>query len=409
MYEQKLTFATSTLAAGNLAASEIVCRDILDVDPHNSSALNLLGVIAAKVGALDHSAAYFEAALSAEPNNEAARRHLNLLTNAARPYGKETTPGRYLVIKSWGYGFWSDVSQVLGCLLLAEITDRTPVTHWGKNSLFGDGSNRDGFEFYFKPISNVTLQDIARIDSPTFFPPKWNRTNLMDADIAKWYGSYSRAAAVYFLNRPEIVAVSDFYIGVVDVAPWIPASHPMHGKAVVEIYRYLVDKYLHPQAVTHSTCDTFFDAYLKGAPFVAVHMRGSDKLLEEQNPYATNQALLSALASINPTWRIFLLTDDERWRCRIKDAYGDRVITTSCQRTSTSTGVHYLPSVDRVQAGVEVMIDTFLALRADRFIGNGRSNVSAMIAVMKKWAPGDCTLIDQSLLMERNLFIHIKE
>jgi len=62
-----------------------------------------------------------------------------------------------------------------------------PVTHWGRNSLFGDGSNRDAFELYFKPVSNVRIQDIARINGATFFPPKWNQANLMEADVAKWY------------------------------------------------------------------------------------------------------------------------------------------------------------------------------------------------------------------------------
>jgi len=52
------------------------------------------------------------------------------------------------------------------------------------------------------------------------------------------------------------------------------------------------------------------------------------------------------------------------------------------------------------------MIDTYLALRADHFIGNGRSNVFAMIAVMKDWAPGGCTLIGRSMLLERNLHIY---
>jgi protein O-GlcNAc transferase len=55
----------------------------------------------------------------------------------------------------------------------------------------------------------------------------------MEADVAKWCGTYSRAAAIYFLNRPEVVEVSDFYIGVVDVAPWIPADHPMLGSVPI--------------------------------------------------------------------------------------------------------------------------------------------------------------------------------
>jgi protein O-GlcNAc transferase len=134
MFEQQLTFVARGLAAGNLAASEIVCRDILDMDPYNSAALNLLGVVAARVGALDQSAAYFEAALRAEPNNEEVRKNLNLLKNAFRPHGKKNPADQYLVIKSWGFGFWSDVSQVLGSLLLAEITGRIPVTHWQEQS-----------------------------------------------------------------------------------------------------------------------------------------------------------------------------------------------------------------------------------------------------------------------------------
>jgi hypothetical protein len=409
MFERQLTFAAHALAAGNLAACEIVCRDILDVAPKNSTALNLLGVVAAKVGAIDHSVAYFEAALSAEPNNETVRKNLDGLKNAPRHQRNGYSPNRYLVIKSWGYGFWSDISQVLGSLLLAEITDRIPVTHWGKNSLFSNGSNRDAFELYFEPVSNVALQDLARIDGATFFPPKWNKANSADEDIAKWHGSGSRAAALYFLNRPETIAINDFYIGVIDVAPWIPTDHPMHGKPLDEVYRYLVSKYLRPRMATHSTYDTFFRAHLEGAPFVAVHMRGSDKILEDENLHATNQAFLSGLASVNPTWRIFLLTDDEQLRTRIKTIYGDRIVTTDCQRTNTSTGVHYLPSVNREQAGLEVMTDVYLALRANQFIGNGRSNVSAMIAIMKEWKPGDCTLIGRSQLLERNLFIHTRQ
>lgn len=409
MFQQQLAFAAHALAASNLAACEIVCRDIISVAPKNSTALNFLGVIAAKVGANDHSAAYFEAALSAEPNNEGIRRNLSVLKNAPRHQGNENPPNRYMVIKSWGYGFWSDVSQVLGSLLLAEITDRIPVTHWGKNSLFSDGSNRDAFELYFESVSNVALQDVARIDGATFFPPKWNKANLADEDIAKWHGSGSRAAALYFLNRPETIAIIDFYIGVIDVAPWIPAAHPMHEKPLDEVYRYLVRKYLCPHMATHSACETFYRAHLEGTPFVAIHMRGSDKIIEDQNLHDTNRAFLTALESVNPIWRIFFLTDDEQLHTRIKTIYGDRIITTNCQRTNTSTGVHYLPSVNRVQAGLEVMTDVYLALRANQFIGNGRSAVSAMIAIMKEWKRDDCTVIGRSALLERNLFIHTRQ
>jgi protein O-GlcNAc transferase len=404
-HEQQLELASRAFAVGNLAVSEIMCRNILDEVPQSAAALDLLGVIAARVGAVEHAAAYFEAALSADPNNEDARKHSEE-THASR---FDDSAVRYLVIKGWGSGFWSDVTQVLGSLLLAEITGRIPVTHWGKNSLFSDGSDRDAFAHYFEPVSKVSLADLACIDGADFFPAKWSRINLADGEVAKWSGTGSRAAAVYFLNRPETIAVSDFYTGVVDVAPWSRSGHPMHGKRLDEIYRYLVSKYLRPHTTTRSACEAFVRAHLDGAPFVAVHVRGSDKVLEDKDLHGgTNRQILSALDAVDPAWRIFLLTDDEHWRTRVESTYGDRVVTTNCQRTSTSTGVHYLNTIDRVQAGMEVMADTYIALRANRFIGNGQSNVSAMIAVMKDWPPGDCTLVGPSELMKRNLFVHLK-
>jgi hypothetical protein len=62
-----------------------------------------------------------------------------------------------------------------------------------------------------------------------------------------------------------------------------------------------------------------------------------------------------------------------------------------------------------VQAGLEVMTDDNLALRANRFIGNGSSNVSAMVDLLKQWKPGETTLMGKSLLRQRNLYIHLKQ
>jgi len=336
-----------------------------------------------------------------------ARKAVRRKFEFARTTGKRcvdaTAEDRYLIIKSWGYGFWSDMSHVMGGLLLAEITRRTPVIHWGKNCCFGDGSSRDAFQNYFEQVSTISVPQIAQIKDVTFFPPKWTKANLIEENIAKWNGAGSRVGAVEILNRPEIAAVADFYIGIVNVAPWIPAHHPVYGKPIEEIYSYLFKKYLRPQAAVVSRCVSFHNKYLADAPFVAVHVRGSDKALEDETLEATNQNIQAALASIPEDFRIFLLTDDENYLSLIKGIYGARVVATECQRTSTTTGTHYLPSTNRVKAGLEVMTDTYLALRANKFIGNGRSNVSAMIAVMRDWPPGDCMLIGTSQITLLNL------
>src|SRR6266404_2602265 len=397
-----LPFANRALKAGHLAAAEIAARQILDGAPGDAAALHLLGVIAARVQAFDNAADYFGQALAAEPGNHQVARNLAAARTAPRPQWPPAP--RYLVIREWGFGFWADVSHVLGSLLLAEVTSRIPVTWWGRASLFRDGADRDAFQLYFQPVSNMALEDLPAAD---FFPPRWNKANLKKSGISKWEGKGSRAGAVYFLNRPESVAVSDFFIAVPNVMPWLPQAHPMHGKPLDAVYRYLAEKYLRPHAELVAACDAFFDAQLAGAPFVAAHLRGSDKLLEDENVLAVNQAILSLLGEADPSWRILVLTDDERCLAMVKSVFGTRVVATQCQRSRMDRGVHYLPATDRVQAGREIMVDSYLALRAHRFIGNGLSNVSGMIAILTDWPSGTCTLLGPRILADRSLRLYL--
>ena len=401
---QLLGFATKELAAGKLASAEIACRELLDLEPRNAAALHLLGFIAVQVGMRDQALSYFQAALDSEPDNARIRENLDAVRKLPAPF---LPPGeRYLLIKSWGFGFWADMVQVLGSLLLAEITGRIPLVYWGPESRFSDKSERDAFTHYFQPVSTASLQQLVRIPQASFFPPRWNASNLTETGVSKWEGKGSRAGAVYFLGRPETVAVSDFHLGVVNVMPWIPAAHPLYGKSLEEIYLYLTAKYLRPRPDIVAACDAFYAAHLAKGPFVTLHMRGSDKAIEDPELEATNRMLLTALDAVDSSWPIFLMTDDSQCLARMKSIYGPRIIATDCQRTDTSEGVHYLPTVDAVRAGREILIDTYLALRADRFIGNARSNVSAMIAVMKEWPAGACTTVGRSMLSERNLHIY---
>ncbi len=399
-----LNFATQSLAAGQLAAAEITCRELLDLSPGDAALLHLLGYIAAQVGERDAAIVYFQAALASEPGNEQIRQ--NLLAVQRMPPPAPPRGERYLVIKGWGFGFWADMAHVVGSLLLAEITGRIPLVYWGPESLFSDKSGHNAFSHYFEPVSSASLEQLAGAPNVSFFPPRWHADNLTQSGVSKWDGKGSRAGAVFFLNRPETIAVSDFNIGVVHVMPWIPAHHALYGKSLEEIHQILTEKYLRPRPDIAAACDAFYGTHLAGAPFVAVHLRGSDKAIEDPELDATNRELLAALETVDSSWRILLMTDDAGCLARMRNTYGSRIIAIDCQRTDTDQGVHYLPTVDPVRAGREIMIDTYLGLRADRFIGNARSNVSAMIAAMKNWPPGSLTLIGRSILYERNLHIY---
>ena len=121
------------------------------------------------------------------------------------------------------------------------------------------------------------------------------------------------------------------------------------------------------------------------------------------------EACLSAISNFDDTWPIFLLTDDEALLFKAKCIYGDRVFHTNSLRTNDKDGIHFHADKSKVRIGIEIMVDTYMAMRADRFIGNGRSNVSAMIAMLKDWNEKDCILVKPAeLLIDRFLVIYIR-
>ena len=183
---------------------------------------------------------------------------------------------KYLLIKAWGYGFFSDVNHILGQLLIAEMTERIPIVYWGKNSLFGDGSEFNAFDHYFENFSKLSIEDILK-NTFSYWPPKWNNDNLKFKEVNKWRGPYSRIAGQYLLNRSEDVVISDFYTGIIDLKPWIPSNHPLFKLSIHEIYYDLVNRYLRPKNLINERVNEFLKNKLINSSFIAVHVRGSDK------------------------------------------------------------------------------------------------------------------------------------
>jgi hypothetical protein len=411
--EELASAAAKLLQLGNLPQAEIACRAGIQQFGEDAWEFeNLLGMISAKVGAFDVATDYFIRALATHPDLTSAHQHLAWLRSEAPAIAAKLRPPSgesYLLIKSWGYGFWSDVSYVLGQLLLAEITHRTPVIHWGANSKFGGTATSDAFGQYFRPVSNITIDQLTALDEP-FFPSKWNRVNLATEPLNQWSGPMSRMAGLYFLRRPERVAVADFFTGVLDLLPWAPPSHPLHGRSIDEAYFYLVDKYLHLRPELAQEVGAFFAAHLAGHPTFAVHVRGTDKTSELPDLHAVNRAypeLIDAEIRRIPDLRVLLLTDDESIAQSYRSRFGDRLVLTECTRATGSRGVHYLPTItDRARLGREIVIDAYLAARCDAFLGNGASNVSAMIRHLKRWPDGAVRLLCGNILQHRNTFLH---
>lgn len=407
------------LRKGNLPQAEILLRGHLEREPNSPKALNFLGWIAAAVNLPQFALQYFSQAVKLAPDWQIPRINLDRVSKyLTKAQGQPVIDGpeseraiqdeKFLLIKAWGCGFWADVSHVLGQLLVAELTGRTPIVHWGSNSLFGDGSAANAFEFYFDKFSDLGVVDLQREDFD-FWPPKWNPRNLLEEEKNIWTGPFSRVAGLYLLSRTERVVVSDFYTSVIDLKAWIPSEHHLYGLSVDALWLYLVRQYLHPKKEIVDAVDSFYEKHLASHDFIAVHARGSDKALEVSNLGELNKqykTIIDRYLTSHNCQRIFLMTDDARILAYFKETYGNKIIATDCQRTSSAEGIHYQTVSDRWQLGTEVMVDAYLAAQAKAFVGNGFSNPSLFVRYLKDWPKETVSLVGQNSYHTPNTFLH---
>ncbi|WP_223069565.1 hypothetical protein [Paenibacillus caui] len=301
---------------------------------------------------------------------------------------------RYLLIKAWGAGFWSDTMHVAGQLLIAEITGRIPVVYWGVESLYHapDPYERDAFGIYFEPVSGRTIEDLSNPDF-TYFPRRWNANNLRTLTRFSLddFKDFSDIKSV--LEREEDVLVNDVYLWAEHISPFLPEGHPAYGKNAEEVNRYLFQKYFKPSPAMQEKVDSFYRDRMSGRhPVIGAHIRGSDKVKEYQLLHEVNRRYperINQYLQLYPNASIYIMTDEERILSEYKERYGDRLIYTGSMRTpNEAIGVHELTQFSREAKGWDIVQETFLALRCDHFLGNYASNVTKAISWLKNWEAG---------------------
>jgi len=316
--------------------------------------------------------------------------------------------GGCLVVKCWGYGLWADVEHVLSSLLLAEMTQRIPVVHWGENSFYIDDGTADAFSTLFEPLAPVSLADLA-VQTSDIYPPKYNCGNLDAVGLNIWDGPHSRLSGLYLLNRPEQVVVSDFFTQVAELLPWLDSGHWLHGASIIDAIRLLYEKYLIPVADIAAGVDAFVAAHFSTRPVLGVHVRNIDKALEDPAVATQIEQLMpmtEAYLIRRPDLRIFLMTDSSTVLDRYVAKFGDRLFHTDCLRTHNITPLTWRDHDDRRRLGAEVIKDTYIAAACDYFIGHGGSSVACMVACLKEWPANTIELIGDDVKTRRNWLLH---
>jgi hypothetical protein len=143
-----------------------------------------------------------------------------------------------------------------------------------------------------------------------------------------------------------------------------------------------------------------------GRSFFAMHLRGSDKAGEDHTLTETNAQIIEHVQGLGGQEPILVISDDDRLVENCRAVFGKRLIATDAVRTINTTRIHHQNQVDRSNLGADIAIDTYLAAEAAHFVGNGRSNVAAFVPILGRSNNGRCTLINQSILLERHLLLH---
>jgi len=373
--------ARSALGMNNLPLAEFHARLALELDPHSP-------LLESVFAGIRHGHGW--------PEDFALSEKSHLL-----PQGP-----RFLLIKAWGYGFWSEVHHLLSQLLLAELTHRTPIIHWGVNCLFRRADSEDAFSHFFEPVSSATLQDIPT--DASFYPPKWCAKNLAEEDLNKWDGPHSRRVAQYFFSRPETVLVSDFFSTLSSIRPWIGRDSRYFGLSDDALYAELFRQHLKPKREILQRVAAFRESKLKGQPWVAVHVRGSDKILESAHLGQINSKyfdIIERIEKVTPDIGVFLLTDSEPAVAEFSAKYGERLCFAPARRSANLVGVHMSGS-DGVENGIEVLVDALLSIACQYFIGNRESNVSMAISSMGQWGRGFIFLLGARNIRDDDVYIH---
>ncbi len=321
--------------------------------------------------------------------------------------GTKTSANRFHLIPAWGYGFWSDMHHVVIQALLAELLGRHPIVYWGDNSLYKSSEARlNYFEQFFEPIGAECLPSLSVARG--YYPPVWDHQSHLRGVVSKWSGDYGRLASPSFFARSEEVTVAEFYTPLSDIIPWIDPNHPYRAMDEESLYRLAFSRFARPLKRYINATDAFEKQHMQGARWVAIHMRGTDKILETPNLAPMLQlthSKLSQLLAKEADLRFFMLTDSVPLLAHFNERYPGRLLVTNSTRRDDTRGVHTVGD-DGFKLGFEILLESLIALRCDYFVGSVETNVALAISSLKEWPKDRLHLLGAQPVRGSNPFLY---
>ena len=221
-------FAEQLLAQQNPIGAELFCRAAMQDGLDPAPLRGLLARAALEAGRGDLAVERAREVLADQSGDADAEEAVRL--SVLLPPPADPTPPALMVIKAWGFGFWSDVDHVLGAILAAELAGRTPIVWWGPRSLYGTGEG-NAWDQFFEPVSWGTMREAVRAGL-SYYPGKWSAPTLRDDTLPRFTGAGARTHAALLIGRSEQVVVSEFHSQISLLRHWIPVRHRSEERRV---------------------------------------------------------------------------------------------------------------------------------------------------------------------------------
>jgi hypothetical protein len=236
------------------------------------------------------------------------------------------------VIGNTSAGFFSCFCCVLNHLEWCEKNNKIPVVYWGlPGCQFYQSQGYDGsfnpWEYYFEPLSDLFYSEQDRVDNTYWFE------NQMC--FSGW------------------------------------ALDDQTRKKAHE----LITKYIRVKPSIQKKIDDFYQKNMAGKKTIGIHLRGTDKYLEE--PVVPLSRYIDKANEISHgSMQFFIASDDSKLFEQAKNLLKGKVIYFDSFRASTNQHMWQNWHPQKARLGEEVLIEAILLSRCDLII-HGFSNVAA--------------------------------
>lgn len=304
-----------------------------------------------------------------------------------------------MLIQPWGAGFWSDVQHVLGHVLAADLDGRAARVHWAEGSAFSTSRAANAWTDFFCDVEAGDRDSVDAAARRGIFPPSWDGAIPWDRVRERRDASHG-VSAVDLVGREQALVIGSVFTNVHLVRHLLPATHALAAADTIGCLRALAGRWLRPQPRLAERAGLFVQHHFADEPFLAVHVRGTDKHAEQGGSLAAINAhieiVVARTLAADPSLRAFLMTDDLDIAARYEARWGTRIVCTDARRSRGSQSVHFSKDGDPRTTGEEVLVDVLIALRAREFIGNRWSNVASSVQFLRDWPTGAMRLFGAS-------------